>query len=158
ASAPVIVLNFQDWLGERAGQAPMGRHARDGLLIGRLATCLGMFGLLFLAWPGWLHAPIGGESWDPAVERFGNHRVAWRLSPDPSQVQTALKLRALHEARRVRNAFCYSLDFPNLCAWYCPGVQFAADYRYPLFPKSAAAYALLREDLGDESLAFMEGL
>ena len=109
-----------------ATAARLRTHAPWGLwsLGGRLLTALGCLGLLFLAWPGWLH----GRPDDPRV----THRVAWRLYEDPSLRQATERLRELQQTGKLANGFNYLPDVANLLAWFCPEAKRA--FRYPPGP------------------------
>src|SRR5262249_35282592 len=104
-----------------------------------LLTILGLGGLLFLAWPGWLQPHHD----DPGQTR----RVAWGVEGNPSWQKTAEQLAAWRrqglippEARGVH----FSPGMAHYCAWFCPEEKDFFDQRFALFPKTTADFLTLR--------------
>lgn len=133
-AGPLTMLNFADfgrWWRSRASvaQEPVFHPGLARLVAGMLALIA-----LGLAWPGWLHARIGGPS---------SRRVAWHVQEDPSLRAAALALKRA-EAKHVFN---YNFDMANYCAWFAPGVRCYVDQRLALFPQEAHRYAKAKKAL-----------
>jgi hypothetical protein len=157
----IALQNLQDFFAhmEKSGsrsqnpELPPHRQPCDGIgawwtrsagagrvrLVGRLATALGFLGLLFLAWPGWLHGPFG-DFQTP-------HRVAWGLHIDTSLYLTAYHLNELREQGKIRQGFAMHPDVACYCAWFAPEVKSFIDYRFALFPEVAQRYFTIRRSL-----------
>lgn len=173
-SAPIVVLNFQDFLrrelapdvalpgaaqseaalpGAAVPRAVVPRVAPGWLLLGRLGAVAAMLAVVALAWPGWLGGTLGQEM--PWGTPRSARRVAWQIEPDPSLKQSSLALRDLHAAGKIRNGFNDSHEQAHYWAWFCPEVKNAFDARWPLFTRSLADYGKLRRTLQQEALGFL---
>lgn len=126
ASAPLTLLNVVDWRTWLTNiQVPNWRPA----LLGRALAMFLFLLLLFLAWPGWLHAPPG--------EFYAPRRVAWKVPVDPSFQRAALYLAERKEAGRETRILNLGPEIAHYCAWFAPGVRCAVDSRWSLFADEA---------------------
>jgi tetratricopeptide (TPR) repeat protein len=145
-AAPLAALNLQDYFRASSGAIPYrDRGARGWAVAGRFAAGLAAVVLLFLAWPGWLHARFGDFT--------SSRRVAWRMEPDPAHLDTAQELRALKQQGLIDRGFHFSADVAHYLAWFAPEVKGFFDSRYALFSHVADRFARVRLGLRAETLA-----
>lgn len=144
---PISALNFQDYAARRFGTEPRVTGSWPlWSLGGRFVTLLAGLALLFLAWPGWLHA-------EPGV---GNspRRVAWDVDIDPSLRTAAEKLAGLRAAGALRagdNGFNFNPDLGYYWAWFAPQEKAFLDYRLQLPADVLKTYSAVRDALpGDQ--------
>jgi tetratricopeptide (TPR) repeat protein len=140
AAGPITALNLQDFARRRFGT---GARADGGWRLwslgGRVLTALACLVLVFLDWPGWLHAA-------PDEPRL-THRVAWRVYESPTLVQAARKVAELQRSGQLRHGFNYVPDIANYFSWFCPEAKGFMDHRFALFPGVASEYAQVRSAL-----------
>ncbi|HWY85262.1 MAG TPA: hypothetical protein VNX28_00985, partial [Gemmataceae bacterium] len=135
-SAPITVLNVMDWRTWLTNiQLPNWRPAQ----FGRAWTVLVFLLLIFLAWPGWLNAPLGDFS--------SARRVAWEMPVDPSFYGATRHLTEINDDGQGLRVFNISPEIAHYCAWYAPGVKCFVDSRWPLFREEAARAAKTRMGL-----------
>jgi hypothetical protein len=144
-ATPLTVLNWHD-MGRRRAASVSGLSPRSALLL-RLAGGLALAGLLFLAWPGWIHGKIG--DW------HAPRRVAWRLAPEPWWDQSTERLRQLHDAGFQRG-LCFNIDIAQYGAWACPDVKHFYDYRFALFPHIVDRVGRIRRELKEETDQYLK--
>jgi hypothetical protein len=138
-AGPVTALNLQEFAWRRFGmEVRVDGRWRLWSLGGRLLTALGCLGLVFLAWPGWLH---GG----PQDPRFP-HRVAWRVYVNPSLQRVAERICALDAPGELRG-FSVHPDVAYYLSWFCPQAKSFLDQRFGLFAGSAEEYVRARRSL-----------
>jgi hypothetical protein len=109
-SAPIMALNFIDFLRRRPAPASDDERKVNWPLLGRaLAVPFGLF-LLLAAWPGWLQSkPFGRRTWTVVV--------------DPSLEKAAQRVKELSQKGALRQgsrAFNFSLETANVLAWLAP--------------------------------------
>lgn len=132
-AGPVAILNFAEARAWREKHAlPIQLPNWRPLKLARLLTFVVFLVLLFFAWPGWLHVPVG--------EAQSSRRVRWALAADPSLEQAAREVGRRHQEGKVQRLFNFSPDLANYCAWFAPGVQSGVDSRLTLFPHMAVPY------------------
>ena len=121
-SAPITLLNLLDWRTWLTNiQVPSWRPA----LLGRLFVLLIALVLLFLAWPGWIYAPVG--------DFFSLRRVAWDMPIDPSPHAAALYLAGQKNGKpEIACVFNFSTDIAHYCCSVCPGREMLS--RFALGP------------------------
>lgn len=139
-AGPIMALNFRDCAAVARSVTPATRLGQNLVLTGRVGSLLALGLLLFLAWPGWLHASVG--------EPTAFHRVGLLLEPDASYVEAA---RFLKDARHDDKVFNTASDFANYLAWFGGPIKGFADYRFGLFADAAPEYALARKSLRQEA-------
>jgi len=144
-AGPLMALNFHEYFTEIRSSPPPGRLRRP-MILGRLATVLVFLGLIFLAWPGWLHGRIY------PFDFHAVHRVAWKIDIDPSLRDAAGRLAELHERGVIHQGFAFSPDMGCYCAWFAPEVKGFIDYRYALFADRAKAFAQTKLALASHAL------
>jgi len=148
-AGPITALNFQDFAQWCFGtQVRVEGKWRLWSLGGRLATAAGSLGLLFLAWPGWLHAAPE----DPHL----THRIAWRLDEDPSLRRAAQRIGELQQSGKLGHGFNYVPDVVNYLSWFSPGTKGFFDHRFALFAGCADQYARARQSLREEGEYFFK--
>jgi len=146
-AGPIALRNFQGLFAQvEWSKSPQAGRLRSTL---RLATVLAFAGLLFLAWPGWLHGPFGDFQ--------SQRRVACKLHIDPSLFLTAYQLQEWKEQGRIRNGFSPYQDAACYCAWFAPEVKGFMDYRLTLFPHVARTFVKVRRALRQEAQDTLSG-
>src|SRR5262245_35873338 len=138
-AGPIMIMNLAEFVHSRRQSSPV---EPDLLLLNpnlaRFAVFVLVLVALGLAWPGWLHSPIGERS---------TRRVAWQLQADPSLKATA---EALSKAG-AEHVFNTTTDVAHYCAWFAPGVRCYMDQRLGLFAWEAARYAKMRKQLRENA-------
>jgi hypothetical protein len=146
-AGPITALNFQDFAQETFGtKVRTAGPWRLWSLGGRLATVAVFLGLLFLAWPGWLHAL-------PDDARY-THRIAWHIYEDPSLRQAAQRLAELQQSGKLAHGFNINPDMISYLAWFSPGCRGFLDRRSALFAGVAEQYGQTRKALLEEGEYF----
>lgn len=140
----VLAWNVQEQLALREQNAPVRRRQQElWANAARLAAGFALFGLFFLAWPGWVNSAIGD---------YGSpRRVAWKVEEDPSLRQLAGFLHDMHERGELTRGFNLSIDVAAYCAFHGGGLQFFQDSRLALFDRTAGLYAQIRGSLEEET-------
>lgn len=132
-AAPILVLNVQDWAGERLLAERRWRLRNAAHKLGVLVGLV----LLVLAWPGWLQpAPFQSRG--------------WTVEPDGSLVRMAERLNHWHASGRLRPdrlALTFSPEVAHYLAWFCPDEKGFVDSRWPLFTGVAEDYVRMRRCL-----------
>ena len=106
----VLALNVQEFLSRREAKDPT-RVAEHDLWanLARLLTGFLLFGLFFLAWPGWVNHTIGDYT--------SPQRVAWNVEEEASLQRAALFLEKMHQEGQLKRGFNLSADIASYCAW-----------------------------------------
>ena len=126
AGGAVVILNLADYLSWRRTQSTAKQQEQDlWASLSRLGTAFLLFGLCFLAWPGWLNGPIG--------EFNSFRRVGWNIDVDPSLKIAAETLGDLHEKGKLKRGLNLSPDIASYGAWFAPGTEYFIDQRFQLF-------------------------
>jgi hypothetical protein len=148
AAAPVAVLNFADfarWWRTRPGVSQEPALSPN---LARFAVTVIVLVGLALAWPGWLHGPLGQES---------RRHVAWEVHADPSHRAAAEMLATLHAEGQAKRVFNTNFALPSYIAWHAPGVRCYVDHRLTAFAKESKRYVDARLSLQNEAIATASG-
>ena len=112
AAAPITLLNLLDWrIWLKNVQVASWRPA----LLGRVLVLLVALVLLFLAWPGWIYAPLGDFT--------SARRVDWKMPADPSYRAAALYLAEQKNGRPELRVSISPRRSRTTVAWFAPGVR-----------------------------------
>jgi hypothetical protein len=141
-AGPLTALNFQDYFTAARPAGESGQE-RPPTVAGRLVTALLFLGLIFLAWPGWMHVPVRIYPFD----FHAAHRVAWKIDFDPSLEKAVPRLGELHKKGLIRRGFAFAPDVACYCAWFAPEVKGFIDFRYNLFADRARDFIRTRAAL-----------
>src|SRR5262245_26234759 len=142
ATAPVLVLNFDDWARRRL-IAGLGNQSRPyciskfAIVMSRMGLLLAGTALLVLAWPGWLQSP-------PYQPR------RWSIEPDESLVRLAARLQTMHwenPSQNMHRGLNFSPEAAHYLAWYFPTEKGFFDSRWALFDGVAKDYVGMRKGL-----------
>jgi hypothetical protein len=139
-AGPITALNLQDF-GARRVTVGHGLQTAPQRLW-RFTLVLGMLGLIFLAWPGWLQG----------YGRKGRH-VAWAIQPDSSLRQAAQVLHAWRTQGKLQDGervFALYPEVAQYTAWFCPGEKHFFDHRYPLFSEAAREFEVVCRALNSD--------
>jgi hypothetical protein len=127
-AVPVIASQLNDH-STRISLTSWGDPRTRFLLLGSAGgRVLTMFALLVgcvVAWPGWVHPPVGSS---PFVRRVG-----WGIEPDPAMVRAAGQLQTWREAQQLSpdaRGLIASTEFANYCAWFAPLEKVFVNGRY----------------------------
>jgi len=139
----VALLNIQEYLARRETQDPAFTEEHNlWANMARLATGFLLFGLFFLAWPGWINDPVGVFD--------GQRRVAWAIHENASLRNAVKYLEKMHKEEKLDRCFNLTPDVASYGAWYAPGVTFFLDQRFELFDRDVLLYNRLRLALAAE--------
>jgi tetratricopeptide (TPR) repeat protein len=144
-SGAFAVLNLEDMFHDQAvALAPIERRRRLLLLGGRLVTLVACVILLYLAWPGWLHA-------GPDDSRR-SHRVRFALQADPDFAGAAARLEQLRKTGQLKHGCHFTSDAGNFLAWLGKGkTKSLFDVRLSMFAENTAVAAQIRQELLEEA-------
>jgi len=148
AAAPVAVLNFGDFARWWRRRLNVDQEPVLSPNLARFAVTVMVLVALLLAWPGWLHGPIGQES---------RRHVAWEVHSDPSYRLAAEVLAKLHAEGKAKRVFNTNFALSSYAAWHAPGVRCYVDHRLTAFAKEAPRYAAARRELQDEAIKIASG-
>ena len=142
-AGPIAALNWLDFASGRAGAlSRLTRGGRAWGLGGRTLTAVLLLALLIARVPGWLQA-----------QPYEGFRVGWRVIPDPSMEQAALRIAAWREQGLLpAEAHWFNIrpEITNYLAWYAPGERAFIDHRLTQFPEAATEYLQFRNALEQE--------
>ena len=140
----VLMWNVQEFLARRETEKPARIQEQDRWAnASRLAMGFALFGLLFLAWPGWVNFTIG----DYASPR----RVGWSVQEDVSLKNAARFLLAQHAKGSLNRGFNTSPDLAAYCAFHADDFKMFMDQRVALFDRVLPLYARIRKGLDEET-------
>jgi hypothetical protein len=145
-AGPITTLNFADyarWARIR-DSAP-----RRGVAFAAWTTCIALAGLVFFAWPGWLHLSFP-QFRDDALFT-SSRRVEFIFQPDPSLQRAAESLGAARQRGEIGNVYNFAPEIAHYCAFFASEVKCGIDQRFALFLGRAKDYAAARNDLWDET-------
>ncbi|HYT90558.1 MAG TPA: hypothetical protein VEL76_17760, partial [Gemmataceae bacterium] len=148
-AGPVCALNLQAvagrWFGAVVAEVtPPQRNALLAIRLGPIALCLL---LLFLAWPGWLHAASDD------VRR--SHRVRWEVQVDPLLPHAGARLNELLGTGKLHRGFNLAPEQGYYWAWFVgPTAKTFFDARFAPFPQAAETFFQVRKTLREDTQAF----